>query len=121
MIDLANGATVEVSAPNIPRIVVNNFPRGVAQAASLWVGDGPPAFIPGAKARHVYLNALTGDLFELEADMATWTPVANIKGEPGDTVLDPTERQKLLDDLVAEVDAPEPDVDLVLLFENSIA
>ncbi len=120
--DLSSGSATQ-PIPVIPRIVINNFPSAGTKEAGIWVGQGPPGLVPGSRAKHLYLDEPTGDVYELGADMATWTPVTNIKGPAGDTVLDPVERQKLLDDLAAaDADGElDPDVDLVLLFENALA
>lgn len=107
-VTVVSGEAAKVGLPRIPRISVGlpTGPTGPSLPAGLWVGDGPPGVIPDSKAGQNYLDSLTGDVYKLEADMATWTPVANVKGPAGSSS-ELTEEQLLLlaSQLTADVES----------------
>ncbi len=122
IIEIRGGTSAAVGLPQIPRVTVNNMPAGGVRQAGLWTGTGPPGVVPGARAKDEYLDRLTGDLYELGDNMATWELVTNIKGPAGDTTLDASERQALID--LASLETQQdltPPVDLTVLFENALA
>ena len=90
------------------------------QEEEVYAGNGVPTVTSGVRLRAKYIDVDSGDLYEWQASMQ-WVWVGNVKGpkgDPGAAELDPAE----LDQIVADViDQTDSDVDLVVLFDNSLA
>lgn len=115
-----------VTLPPLPPIVrVHNLPAngGVPAAVLSGAGGFPPA-TNAMRVGTVYLNRGTWDLFELRQvnGEMRWELIGNIRGPAGDTTLSPEEMAALVANVADEVEADlEPPIDLVVLFENSLA